>query len=291
MKTTRSYPRLHVDAAEVPAIGHAGGVLLTETIRVTGLDRSLSDAFRPWRKPLAIHDPAKIILDLAIALALGGDALSDIATLRAEPGLYGRVASDPTVSRVIAMLAGDADRTLHAIDAARQEARETAWALAGEHAPDAGRSANAPLVVDLDATLLTAHSEKEHARPTWKKGYGFHPLAAFVDHGPAGTGEMLAIQLRPGNAGSNTAADHITVTKAALAQVPGASPRPGKNVLIRTDSAGGTHDYLNWLTRSGCRTRSGSRSRTRHRSSIDSSPSTSGNPHLTQMAGRGTVPR
>jgi hypothetical protein len=249
VKTTGPYPRFHVDVTDVPAIGHAGGVLLTETIRATGLDRALSTTLSAWRKPLAVHDPGKVVLDLAVTLALGGDALSDIATLRAEPGVYGRVASDPTVSRIIATLAADADRVLPAIDTARQAVRETAWTLAGDHAPNAAASPDAPVVIDLDATLLTAHSEKEHARPTWKKGFGFHPLAAFVDHGPAGTGEMLAIQLRPGNAGSNTAADHITVTKAALAQLPGGKARPGKSVLIRTDSAGGTHDYLAWLTR------------------------------------------
>lgn len=141
-----------------------------------------------------------MILDLAVTLALGGDALSDMATLRAEPGVYGPVASDPTVSRTIAALAADADRTLAAIDTARQSARTAAWTLAGEHAPDALTSPDVPIVIDLDATLLTAHSEKEHARPTFKKGFGFHPLCAFADHGQAGTGEMLAIKLRPGNA-------------------------------------------------------------------------------------------
>ena len=248
MKTTAGYPRVHVDTADVSAIGHAGGVLLTETTRAAGLDRVLSAALSPWRKPGAVHDPAKVVLDLAMMLALGGDALSDIATLHAEPGVYGRVASDPTVSRVITALAGDADRVLAAIATARQEARVTAWARAGAYAPDTVASPDAPLVIDLDATLLTAHSEKEHARPTWKKGFGFHPLCAFVDHGQAGSGEMLAIKLRPGNAGSNTAADHIDVTKAALAQLPGGRSRPGKSVLIRADSAGGTHEYVSWLT-------------------------------------------
>ncbi len=249
MKTTGVYPRLHVDTADVPAIGHAGGVLLTETARAAGLDRALSAALGSWRKPLAVHDPGKVILDLAISLALGGDALSDLATLRAEPGIYGHVASDPTVSRTIAALAADADQVLAAIDNARQEARTAAWALADEHAPDAAATPESPVVIDLDATLLTAHSEKENAKPTFKKGFGFHPLCAFVDHGPAGTGEMLQVRLRPGNAGSNTASDHIAVTKAAFAQLPGGKTRPGKSVLVRTDSAGGTHEYLDWLTK------------------------------------------
>lgn len=248
MKNTGAYPRAHVDTAAVSAVGHAGGVLLTETMRATGLDRRLSEVLGAWRKPLATHDPAKVLLDLAVTLALGGDALSDIATVRAEPGVYGLVASDATVSRTITTLAADADRVLAAIDTARQHARETAWELAGGHAPDVVTSADAPLVIDLDATLLTAHSEKEQAAATFKRGFGFHPLLAFADHGPAGSGEMLAIRLRPGNAGSNTAADHIAVTRAALDQLPGGSGRPGKSVLIRADGAGGTKDFVTWLS-------------------------------------------
>jgi len=92
--------------------------------------------------------------------------------------------------------------------------------------------------------------DKEHAAPTFKRGFGFHPLTAFLDHGPAGTGEPLAILLRPGNAGSNTSADHITVVKAALAQLPAhrRGQRPGRKVLIRTDGAGGTKALIEWLT-------------------------------------------
>jgi hypothetical protein len=159
------------------------------------------------------------------------------------------VASDPTVSRTITALAADPVRALAAIDTARQKARTAAWALAGEHAPDAVTSADAPLVIDLDATLITAHSEKERASPTFKRGFGFHPLIAFADHGTTGTGEMLAVKLRPGNAGSNTAADHIAVTRAALAQLPGGNLRPGKSVLVRADGAGGTKEFIEWLTK------------------------------------------
>lgn len=114
-------------------------------------------------------------------------------------------------------------------------------------------SAKDPLVIDLDATLVNVHSEKERAASTFTKGFGYHPLCAFLDHGSDGTGEPLAIQLRPGYAGSNTAADHITVTQAALAQFPpsllGRAGRGSKKVLIRTDGAGGTKDFLAWLTR------------------------------------------
>ncbi len=163
--------------------------------------------------------------------------------------MYGLVASDSTITRTIARLAKDAGAALAAIEVARAAARANAWAAAGSRAPDHVVSAKNPLMVDLDATLVTAHSEKENARPTFKRGYGFHPLCAFVDHGSEGTGEPLSILLRPGNAGSNTAADHIAVIKGALAQLPGHTPgtRPGRRVLIRTDAAGCTHAVLRWV--------------------------------------------
>jgi hypothetical protein len=245
------YPRLVVDSAARTTVSHAGGVLLCETARAVGLDRLLSAALAPWRKPLAIHDPAKIVCDLAVMLSLGGDCLADLALLREQPGVFGPIASDPTVSRLIETLAKDADRVLAALADVTAKARQAAWTLAGEHAPNLGMEAVSPLVVDLDATLITAHSDKEGAAPTYKRGYGHHPLWAFADHGETGTGEPLAVLLRPGNAGSNTAVDHIALTRAALAQLPGlpADGRPGRKVLIRTDGAGGTHEFVNWLAR------------------------------------------
>ena len=249
-KTTRSYPSVRVDAAPVAAVGSAGGVLLTTTAEVTGLSRALREGLSLWRKPLAVHDPGKVLTDLAVTLALGGDCLSDAAVIRSEPGIYGRVASEATVSRTIATLARDAGRVLAAVAAARKSARAVAWAAAGHDAPNHAATAADPLIVDLDATLITAHSEKEQAAPTFKRGFGFHPLCAFLDHGPTGTGEALAIELRKGNAGSNTAADHIEVTRQALAAIPGIdASRPGRKVMIRTDGGGGTKAFLAWLTR------------------------------------------
>ncbi len=248
-KRSGLYPTVQADGAGAGIVSHAGGVALLETVRASGLDVMLREALGPWRKPTAVHDPAKVVLDLAVALALGGDCLADIAVLRAEPGVYGPVASDPTVSRTIDALAADAPRALAAINTARAAARARVWELAGEHAPDHGTGAQAPLVVDVDATLVTSHSDKEHARPTFKRGYGHHPLWAFADHGPGGTGEPLAVLLRPGNAGSNTAADHITVLRDALRQLPGHQPagRAGRKVLVRIDGAGATHALLDWL--------------------------------------------
>ena len=246
-KRTGVYPRLSVDAGGGSAVSQAGGVLLTATVRAAGLDVALSEALSPWRAPLARHDPAKVLLDLALALALGGEACSDLATVRAEPAVFGPVASDPTLSRTITRLAGDAGKVLAAINTARARARARVWAAAGAHAPDHARDAAHPLVIDIDATLVTAHSEKENAAPTFKRGFGFHPLCAFVDHGPTGTGEPLAVLLRAGNAGSNTAKDHLQVISDALAQIPG--PRRGKSILVRIDGAGGSHQVIEALTR------------------------------------------
>jgi Transposase DDE domain group 1 len=248
-KRSGFYPYPVVDTARSMVVSQAGGVLLTETARTVGLDRALSAALAPWRAPTAVHDPGKVLLDLAVTLAIGGDCLADIAALRTEPGLYGLVASDPTVSRTVDRLAQDSVAALRAIHTARAQVRAAAWRLAGERAPDHDAKAGAPLVIDVDATLVTAHSEKQGAAPTFKRGFGHHPLWAFVDHGPEGTGEPLAVLLRPGNAGSNTAADHITVLREALRQLPSHRPgtRPGRKILVRSDSAGGTHELLNWL--------------------------------------------
>ncbi len=251
-QATGFYPRVHTDGAGKGVVSQAGAVLLTRTVKASGLDRALSVALGGWRKPLAIHDPAKVLLDLAVSLALGGDCLADIGLLRAEPAVFGRVASDPTVSRTIDALAKDAPAALAAIHAARALARERVWTLAGAQSPFADIDAANPLIVDVDATLVTAHSEKHCAMPTFKKGFGFHPIWAFLDHGPEGTGEPLSVMLRPGNAGSNTAADHIVVIREAIRQLPlPPGGKVGRKVLIRIDGAGASHEVLNYIVARG----------------------------------------
>lgn len=148
------------------------------------------------------------------------------------------VASDPTVSRLIGSLAAAGPKALSAIRAARAETREAVWNVAKSAAPDAVEQ----VIVDLDGVLVLAHSEKQDATGTWKKSFGHHPLMGFVDHGASGSGEPVAGLLSPGNAGSNTAADHITTARLALAQLP-KKYRRGRQTLIRTDSGGGTHKF------------------------------------------------
>jgi hypothetical protein len=173
VQNTARRPKITVSADGKGLVSQAGVLLLAEAVRVTGLGQGLAGALGRWRAPRAVHDPGKILTDLAVALALGGDCLADVAVLRAQPGLCGPVASDPVVSRLVSALAADAPRALRAIRRARAAARERAWALAGERAPGAGGSL---IPVDIDATIVVAHSEKEKAAATWKKTYGFHPV-------------------------------------------------------------------------------------------------------------------
>ena len=253
-KSTSPYPVLAVDTAGTNLISHAGTVLLLRTAETIGLNTALTSALSAWRTPTAVHDPGKILLDVAVSIAAGGDCLADVDQLRNQPAVMGKVASDPTVSRLIGALAADPDRALAAINTATASARARAWQLAGPDSPDYAITGEQPLIIDLDATLVTAHSDKEQAAPNFKRGFGFHPLLAFADHGQTGTGEPVAAMLRTGNAGSNTAADHITVVKHAVAQLPDTVTgsgryRVGRKVLIRADGGGGTHEFLTYLTR------------------------------------------
>ncbi len=227
-------------------VSQAGGGLLVETVPKTGPDQVISAALTPWRKPQAVHDPGKILLDVALAVALGGACLADVGTLRAEPAVFGPVASDPTVSRLIDTLAAGGKFALTALRQARAQVREHVWMLAGDAAPDAAGQ----VVVDLDGVLVIARSEKQDAAATWKKAFGHHPLKGFVDHGRGGSGEPVAGLLRPGKAGSNTAAYHLEAARLALARLP-EKYRRGRQTLIRTDSGGGTHQFADCLAARG----------------------------------------
>ncbi len=118
-KSTSCYPKPFVDTTGNALVSHGGTVTLIRTAEKTGLTTALSKALSPWRKPSAYHDPGKILLDLAISLAVGGDCLADIATLREQPSVFGPVASDATVSRLIAALAAEGPAALSAINSAR----------------------------------------------------------------------------------------------------------------------------------------------------------------------------
>jgi hypothetical protein len=209
----------------------------------SGLTEAFSNALAGLRERRCGH-PGRVLTDLAVLLADGGRSISDLAVLRDQVALFGPVASTPTAWRVL-------DKVdpvmLNRLRAARAVAREQLWAQRGETVgPISGHRAGSRtwpgLRILFDATLVTAHSEKESAAATFKGGYGFHPLTAWLDN----TDEALAAVLRPGNAGSNTAADHISVTDLALAQIPDAH-RHGTPILVSADGAGATRAWLKHL--------------------------------------------
>jgi hypothetical protein len=213
-------------------VSHAGVALLAEAADRLGLTGALSRALAGMRGRRGRHDPGRVVRDLAVMLADGGDCLADLRAVRDQQPLFGPVASDATAFRVIDQVAAD-PALLGALRAARARARRIAW--------DVG-AAPERIVIDIDATLITAHSEKEGAAGTFKRGFGFHPLLAYLDE----SREALAGVLRPGNAGANTAADHIEIVELVLEQLP-RQVAERSQIVVRTDSAAATHEFTDEL--------------------------------------------
>lgn len=225
-------------------VSHAGTALVRELAERAGLRAEYADAAGGLRRRGGGHDVGQVLVDLAVMLVDGGEAIADIAALADQPVLHGRVASPATAWRV---LAGIDESRLAKLRHARALARERAWLARAEVTGCALRPARAAgrdldyAVLDIDATLIEVHSEKEGASAHFKGGFGYHPMLCFLDN----TNEALAGILRSGRAGSNTAADHIQVLDLALGQLPQAS-RAGR-ILVRTDGAGFSHDFLDHL--------------------------------------------
>ena len=227
--------KLVVSADGTGQVGHAGSALLAGIADRVGLTRPLSGAMAPTRQRRSAHDPGVVLRDLAVMLADGGDCLADLGALRDQPDLFGNVASDSTAFRVIDSID---EQGLARLRAAVAVARARAWKLGARPQRRAARAAQRRerTVIDIDATLTSAHSEKEQAAGNFKGGYGHHPLLCYLDD----CGEALAGVLRPGNAGSNTAADHKLVLDLALEQL---DPEAlGGEILVRADGAGATHE-------------------------------------------------
>ena len=213
-------------------VSHAGAVLLGECADRLGLTGALSVGLGGLRQRRGGHDRGRVVRDLAVMLADGGDALCDLRTLRDQPALFGAVALDATAWRVIDAICEHG--LLDALRSARARARDRAFALGA-------RPAGA-LVIDIDATLVTAHSDKVGTAGTYKGGLGFHPLLGYLDCPDLEAGgQALGGLLRPGNAGANNASDHIAVLDQALAQLPPAVIDDAE-IVLRCDSAGATHE-------------------------------------------------
>jgi Transposase DDE domain group 1 len=215
--------------------------LVGELAARLGLERELSDRLAHLFRRRPQHDPGRVLIDLATTLIDGGDCVSDLGALAEQPDLFGQVASHSTATRLLYALG---EEELAAIGAARRAARARAWAAGARPST---------ITLDFDAQLVESHTDKEGAAAHFKGGFGFHPLHCFLDE----TGEQLAALLRAGNAGSNTAADHVQVLDQALAQLPlelwrEKRKRPPE-ILARADAAGGTHAFAAALRERGVR--------------------------------------
>lgn len=234
-----------VTADGTGVVSHTGAVLLRELADRVGLTREFSNALAGVRRRGGGHDPGRVAVDVAVVIADGGEVISDLRTLSDQAVLHGPVASVATAWRLLDKV-GAAE--LAGLRRARVLARERAWVARGELTGSelpasrvAGRTIE-HLVIDVDATLVDVHSEKQDAAPNYKGGFGYHPLLAYLDN----TNEALAGVLRPGNAGANDAGDHLTVLGLALAQIP--DQWRSKPILVRADSAGASHALLDELT-------------------------------------------
>ena len=239
VKHSQARPALGVTADGKGLVSHAGTRLLADMAERSGLQDDLSVALSPLVRRRRRHDPGRVLVDLAVMAADGGGYSSDLAPLRDQPTLFGPVASQPTAWRLLDAID---DSLVARVNVARAETRARVWAagLAPER-----------LTLDFDATLVDAHTEKENATPTYKNGFGFHPFLVFLDQ----TKEALAGMLRPGRAGANNAADHVARLIEALAQLPvkttADDPEGGVEVLVRADSAGATHGFVDAIVERG----------------------------------------
>jgi hypothetical protein len=239
MKRSARPGRVKVSADGEGVVSHAGAELLREISEFTGLSAAWDAALLGTYKALPIHFPGRVLCDMAVAIADGADSISDLQVLRDQPQLFGAVASTPTAWRVLDRVS---EAHLALLRQGRAMARAKAWAAG------AGPDLTQELNLDVDATIVVAHSEKETAEPTWKKTFGFHPLLCYLDRPEVSSGEALSGIVRGGGAGSNTAKDHIEVLDLALASLPEeARPRKGDpegpRICVRSDAAGATHDF------------------------------------------------
>jgi hypothetical protein len=232
VKRSRRRPSVKVTADGRGVVSHAVGRLLADMAQRAGLGADLSAALSPIVTRRRRHDPGDVLVVLAVVLADGGECVSDLKVLRDQADLFGKVASQPTAWRVLDAVDGE---LLASLQSARAASRARVWAAG--LAPE-------KLTLDFDASLVNLHSDKELAAATYKRGFGYHPLFVFLDE----TGEALASKLRPGSAGANTAADHIELLDLALAQLPVTTkaddPFAGDDVLVRADTAGATHGFI-----------------------------------------------
>jgi hypothetical protein len=239
---SRSVRRAKVIPDAKNLVSHAGAALLAELADRSGLTEAMSVAMEDCGISWHTHDPGVVLTHLAIAVADGADCLADIAAFKEQEDLFGPVASVATAWRAVH---ATASVELRAIPLALAQARERVWASE----PPVG-----PMIWDFDSTLLNVHSEKEDAAPTYKRGFGFNPLAVWCDN----TNEPLGAMLRPGNAAPGDADDHLELLEQVVRAVPPEYQLGHEEdddpalvvhpILVRADSAGASHRFVQSLT-------------------------------------------
>ena len=237
VKTSKRHskgPQRLVVTKDVEGIAnHVGSLALRDLSDWLGLTRALSEAMAATRERRSAHDPGQVLRDLVVMLADGGDCASDLCALRDQAQVFGQVASIPTAWRVVT---GVKKKQLKRIHEARRRARAKAWRRGG---------APKQITLDLDATLITSHSDKQKTAPNFKRGFGFHPIVCYLEE----TDETLAGKLRPGNATANDIDDNIEVLEMALHQLPESTPK--RKILVRGDSACATHRFIDKVREHG----------------------------------------
>lgn len=247
MQATTDWSKsVRVEVRGDDVVGHAGNVIPRMLADATGLTSGLSAVLS---RPEVTHDRGAVLRDVAVSIAGGAQNLAGTAVLRDQPGLFGLVGSIPTMWRSLNEID---EAALTRIMQARNDVRERVWGLieARHGAIPPSRTCYGDLgpviVIRIDASLVASHSGKQHAAGNFKGGYGFHPLLAWCDN----TGELLAAMCRAGNAGSNTAADHIAIIDAAIAAIP---RKWRRNLLITIDGAGSSHAVVEHLAKLNAR--------------------------------------
>ena len=251
--STPVFPSVPASLTGQALVSHAGLGVLTSFLNALGFRKLCEDRFSQFVPATAVHRPGRILGSLAVMLAAGGEQVTDVDQLRAAPALFGAVASEATISRFMARIKDQPEAFSYGFATMQRTLRTKIWEAAGKRNPGRRATAADPLIIDIDASLVHVHSEKENTAGTYKGGYGFSPIIAMVDYGSEnGTGEILAVLMRPGNKGANSAKDHIEVLTRALAQLPDDfydrdGNLLGEKILVRTDSAGASREFLNHL--------------------------------------------
>jgi hypothetical protein len=226
-------------------VGKAGIVPVRRLADKVGLTDALSGAlvrrdFHP------VQHRGGVLVSAACAVLLGARSIAGIEVMRQAALVLGNPASASTLYRTLDAIG---PVQLAKIASARAKFRSRVHDLL-DLRPGGfpwirvdGRPLTGWTVLDIDASLVPAHSDKEGVEPH-RKGHGLHPILMFLDN----TDEHLVCRLRPGSAGANTASDHIEVSTEAIRQLP---TRRRRKVLVRADGAGATIEYMRWITDGG----------------------------------------